>query len=183
MTGTQDGSEFGYAVSASANVDLPFGYTSNFGFVGTYSRGATGYIGFDGAIGGLNLPQVDYIYDTAGGIEFTTAWMVGAGFEFGLTPDLDLEVDGFYASIDHGFDAAQVAGLGTDVDGTQWSVRGSVAWRPVNGLEIRGGVSYQQFDYDAIIDSNGNAVATNTLGALDLPDDELAGRLRITRSF
>ncbi|MBV6658074.1 MAG: porin [Devosiaceae bacterium] len=187
VIGTPFDSEYGYAVSASANINLPFGFNSNFGVVGTYTNGALGYIGFDPIIGGVNLPHTDYVINTAGtGIDLTTGWMVGAGFEFGVTPDLDIEIDGFYASIDHGGAAGTVAAPGTDtLDGNQWSVRGSVAWRPVNGLEIRGGVSYQQYDYDSLLTGAGVVVplATAAAGALDLPDDELAARLRITRSF
>jgi hypothetical protein len=162
-------SEFGYAIGASLNFNLPAGYTSNIGLIGAYTVGATSYIGFDGVIGGVALPRADYINGAGTSINLTTAWMLGAGFEYGITEMLDLEVDAFYADIDH--DAVGLAGP----DGNVWSVRGSLEYRPVAGLQIRAGVSYQSFDYNSL----GASAATPA----DLPDDEFAARLRITRSF
>lgn len=163
--------EFGWAIGASAEFNLPVGYDSNFGIFGIYTDGALGYAGA-GAWG------VDAIVTGAGAINTTTAYALGAGFEFGLTSMLDLEVDAYYASIDHDFAAG-------DIDVDVMSVRGSLAYRPVAGLEFRAGVGYTSFDNSDLAGatiSNGVVTAFAPAATQDR-DDEIGATFRITRSF
>ncbi|MFK7791729.1 MAG: porin [Devosiaceae bacterium] len=172
VTATQS-SEIGYAIGASAKFNVPFGYTSSIGFMGTYTQGATGYTGIATAAGGVAMPLIDMTPNLAGtGVNLTTAWVIGAGFEYGITSMLDLEVDGFYGQVDHNETGLGIAGL--DLDFNTYSVRGSLAYRPVAGLEIRGGVDYVAIDGPS---TGAAAIAPNT------DDDMFAARLRITRSF
>jgi hypothetical protein len=135
-----DQTEIGYAIGASAEFNLPIGVDSEFGVFGTYTHGALSYAG----IGTTIPPEVvlvvldlsnDAIYDINNNdLELTTAWALGAGFEFGINSMVDWEVDGYYADVDHG---PSIGALG---DYSAWAVRTSLAYRPVSGLEVRAGV-------------------------------------------
>ncbi|MFN3224692.1 MAG: porin [Hyphomicrobiales bacterium] len=169
-------SEFGFAVGASAEFNLPIGYDSEFGIFGTYTSGALDYAGA-GAFG------VDAVVNgTTGSVGLTTAYALGAGFEFGLTSMLDLELDAYYASIDH-----DTGTLGYDADSTVWSVRGSLAYRPITNLEIRAGIGYTSYDDGELLAAAGGA--TGTLLGAGVPaavadtDDAIGATFRITRSF
>jgi hypothetical protein len=169
-------SEFGYAIGASAKFNVPFGHTSTIGFMGTYTSGATSYTGIDNNVAGLGMPLIDYTPSTTpNNIELTTAWVVGAGFEYGITEMLDLEVDGFYGAVDH--DEAFLGAGVADADYDVYSIRGSLAYRPVAGLEIRAGVDY------IALDGASNTAAVPGIIGVNQDDDEFAGRLRVTRSF
>lgn len=159
-----DQDELGWAVQASAEFNLPVGYDSEFGIFGIYSDGAISYMGGGGiASQGLDLGY-DAVYDTAtGALQTTQAWALGAGVEFGLNAMTDLEIDGYYADVDHG------AAIGAVGDYNVWAVRSSIAYRPVSGLELRAGVGYTDYDVNT-------ALSTGF-------DEGFTGRFRITRSF
>lgn len=146
------GDEFGFALGASAEFGLPVGVDSSFGIFAIYSSGGLGYAG----AAGLGF---DYILNGTGGITLVDAIALGAGFEFGLSSNLDLELDGYYAMVDH---------PGALPDPTAWGVRGSLAYRPVSGLELRAGIGYTDIDYDGL--------------QADV-DGAIGGTFRITRSF
>lgn len=176
-TNTNIGSEMGYAIGVSAEFNLPVGVNSNFGIFGIYTDGALGYAGVSAAYGAARFS--DFVYTNAAGTtgDTTTAYALGAGFEFGLSSMLDLEIDAYYASIDSPVVAATVTTAGVIqastpaqagvADGSLWAVRGSLAYRPVSGLELRGGVGYTSYDLDG----------DTTL------DDAFGATFRITRSF
>ncbi|MEM6383803.1 MAG: porin [Pseudomonadota bacterium] len=171
-------SEIGYALQASAEFNLPFGVSSVFGIFGIYTEGALSYTGLGGATlgfpatalpvvsGGLPAATIDISYDAlidgAGNLQLTEAFALGAGFEFGLNAMTDLELDAYYADVDH-------FGLGGLGDYQVFGIRGSVAYRPVSGLELRAGVGYTSFDVANGLDP--------------FIDDGITGRFRITRSF
>lgn len=159
-----DDDELGWAVSASAEFNLPVGVDSEFGIFGIYSDGAMSYMGGGGiASQGLDL-SYDAVYDAATGqLQTTQAWALGAGVEFGLNAMTDWEIDGYYADVDHG---AAVGALG---DYNVWAVRSSIAYRPVSGLELRAGVGYTDYDVNT-------ALSTGF-------DEGFTGRFRVTRSF
>ena len=164
-------SEFGFAIGASAEFNLPVGVDSEFGIYVNYADGAVSYVGLDTSVANTGLPFVDaLILDGSTNIETTQVFGVGAGVEFGINTMLDWELDAFYNDVDH-------AG-GSTLDGNVWAVRTSLAWTPITNLEIRGGVAYQQFDFDNNLNAAG--VVTSVTGA---DDDQFAARLRITRSF
>lgn len=146
-------SEFGFAIGASAEFNLPVGTGSNFGIFGIYSNGALSYTGVGAAYGAATF--ADGIVNGTN-LELTTAYALGAGFDFGVTSNVDLELDAYYASIDQ---------FGANNDGSIWAVRGSVAYVPVAGLQLRAGVGYTDYDLDA------------TPGR----DGEFGARFRITR--
>ncbi|MEQ8657872.1 MAG: porin [Hyphomicrobiales bacterium] len=166
--------EIGYAIGASAEFNLPVGYDSEFGIFGIYTDGALGYAG-------ASAYGFDAIVTETGGINTTTAFALGAGFEFGLTSMLDLEVDAYYASIDH-----DLGITGADADSDVYSVRGSLAYRPVSGLEFRAGVGYTSFDNSEVARlsaTNGVVSAFTPPTTTQDRDDEVAATFRITRSF
>ena len=166
-------SEFGWAIGASAEFNLPVGVDSEFGIYVNYADGAVSYVGLDTSVSNVALPFVDALIQTGTtNIETTQAFGIGAGVEFGINTMLDWELDAFYNDVDH-------AG-GSVLDGNVWAVRTSLAWTPITNLEIRGGVAYQQFDFDNNLVGGPPGVVTSVTGA---DDDQFAARLRITRSF
>jgi len=167
-----DETEIGWALSASAEFNLPVGVDSEFGIFGIYSDGAISYMGAggvgvgmaDGSSGTVLDLGLDAVLDTStGALQTTEAWALGAGFEFGLNAMADLELDGYYADVDHG-DAIGAVG-----DYNVYAVRASLAYRPVSGLELRAGVGYTGYDVNTALDP--------------YFDDGFTGRFRVTRSF
>jgi hypothetical protein len=158
-----DETELGWAIQASAEFNLPVGVDSELGLFGIYTDGAISYAGIGTTTSaGLDL-SLDAIVSDTGELQTTTAWALGAGVEFGLNAMTDLEFDGYYVDVDHG-DAAGAVG-----DYSAYGIRGSVAYRPVSGLEFRAGVGYTGYDVDSLLD--------------DEFDDGFTGRFRVTRSF
>lgn len=159
-----DDDELGWAVQASAEFNLPVGVDSEFGIFGIYTDGALSYAGLGGVASQTLDLGYDAVYDAAtGSLQTTQAWALGAGVEFGLNAMTDLEIDGYYADVDHG-NAIGVVG-----DYNIWAVRSSIAYRPVSGLELRAGVGYTDYDVNT-------ALSTGF-------DEGFTGRFRVTRSF
>lgn len=178
-----DQSELGYAIGASAEFNLPVGYDSEFGVFGTYTHGAVSYAGVGtgitapGATASWIDLSLDAVYDINNNdLELTTAWALGAGFEFGINSMLDWEVDGYYADVDHG------PSIGVLGDYSAWAVRTSLAYRPVSGLELRAGVGYTAYDVDATTDLTTAVAGVQSLDSTFF-DDSFTARFRITRSF
>ncbi len=171
-----DDSELGWAIQASAALNLPVGVGSSFGVFGIYTDGAISYMGAGGAqitnLAGTTITDIglDAVISSTGQLQTTTAWALGAGFEFGVSSMIDLEMDAYYADVDHG---AAIGALG---DYNVYGVRGSVAYTPVSGLELRAGVGYTSYDAD-------NTVALGGLTASNYFGDGFTARFRITRSF
>lgn len=162
-------SEFGYAISASAEVNLPIGVGSTFGITGIYAHGSEGSHGYDATIG--NSLGVIYdgviLTDTATGtstLDLSTTYVVSAGFNFGLSDELVLHMAGAYADVDH---------LGTIFDSSSFVVGGAVTYAPVDNLAISAGVAYSAMDSQFM----------NSTFSGGIDDDEWAGRFRVTRSF
>ncbi len=165
-----DDTELGWAISASAEFNLPVGVDSEFGIFGIYTDGAVSYAGVGtgitapGASAAWADLSLDAVVDTTtGNLQTTEAWALGAGVEFGLNAMTDLEIDGYYADVDHG-DAIGAVG-----DYNVWAVRSSIAYRPVSGLELRAGVGYTDYDVNSALDP--------------YFDSGFTGRFRVTRSF
>jgi hypothetical protein len=159
-------SEWGYAISASAEINLPVGVGSTFGITGIYANGAQGFMGFNNEVGNSSTGYVDGILvspETGGTtLELTESYVLSAGFNFGLNSMVALQLDGSYADVDH---------FGNLFDGNVWTVRGGIAYTPVNNLTINAHVSYASSDF-------------NTVGYPHVvDDDEWGARFRVTRSF
>lgn len=184
-------SEFGFALGASAEFNLPVGMDTSFGIFGNYAHGAVEYVGFDDDIGQTKLPWVDAIYDaSANDLELTTAWGLGAGVNVGLTNTISWQLEGYYTYIDHAdvtmtvIDEQDVTNATNyqagedplttrtiDYDGSIMAIRSSVTYVPFSGLTLQAGLSYQTSDFDSTITGAG------------ADDDQFGGRIRITRSF
>ena len=129
--------DYGYAVSAQANFNLPMlGAGDALWIVGTYTDGAPAYAGFGSAR--------EAVYEfTAGNpdadIENARAWQVAAGIRHYWTPELRQNLFGSYGRID--YDAA--FGL---ADSREWRVGTNLLWSPVSGLNIGPEVLYANTD-------------------------------------
>lgn len=173
-TGSTVGSEWGYALSASAEFNIPVGVGSTFGITGIYAHGAQQFMGFNNEVGNSSTGFADAmivttvtgaaagVATTATMLDLTTSYTVAAGFNFGLNSMVDLSIDGSYADVDH---------YGSLFDGNVITVRGGIAYTPVNNLTLNAHVSYATSDF------NTSALRT----AVD--DDEWGARFRVTRSF
>lgn len=162
-------SEFGYALSASAEVNLPFGVGSTFGVTGIYTHGSEGSLGYERDIGNSIGVIFDgmILTDTATAtstLDLTTAYVIAAGFNFGLSNELVLHVDGAYADVDQ---------LGTIFDSSTFTMGGAITYAPVNNLSIAAGFAYSVMDSEFM----------NSTFSGGVDDDEWAGRFRVTRSF
>jgi hypothetical protein len=163
-------SEWGYALSASAEFNIPVGVGSTFGVTGIYAHGAQQFMGFNNEVGNSSTGFADALVvttvtgagTTATMLDLTTSYTVAAGFNFGLNSMVDLSIDGSYADVDH---------YGNLFDGNVWTVRGGIAYTPVNNLTINAHVSYASSDF------NTSSLRTN------VDDDEWGARFRVTRSF
>lgn len=162
-------SEFGYAISASAELNLPIGVGSTFGVTGIYAHGSEGSHGYDATIGN----SIGVIYDgviltdtatATSTLDLSTTYVVAAGFNFGLSNELVLHVDGAYADVDQ---------LGTIFDSSTFTMGGAVTYAPVNNLSIAVGFAYSVMDSQFM----------NSTFSGGVDDDEWAGRFRVTRSF
>lgn len=163
-------SEWGYALSASAEFNIPVGVGSTFGITGIYAHGAQQFMGFNNEVGNSVTGFADAILVTTDTttaaattmLDLTTSYTIAAGFNFGVNSMVDLSIDGSYADVDH---------FGSMFDGNVWTVRGGIAYTPVNNLTINAHVSYAQSDF------NLSNFRTN------VDDDEWGARFRVTRSF
>jgi hypothetical protein len=165
--GSAVGSEYGYALSASAEFNIPVGVGSTFGITGIYANGAQQFMGFNNSVGNSSTGYADAIVVTANStaapmLDLTTSYVLAAGFNFGLSDMVSLSLDGSYADVDH---------YGSLFDGNTYTIRGGVAYTPVNNLTINTHVSYTASDFN-----------TDAL-RVGVDDDEWSARLRITRSF
>jgi opacity protein-like surface antigen len=95
-------------------------------------------------------------------LDLTTSYVLAAGFNFGLSDMVSLSLDGSYADVDH---------YGSLFDGNTYTIRGGVAYTPVNNLTINTHVSYTASDFN-----------TDAL-RVGVDDDEWSARFRVTRSF
>lgn len=165
VTAIDDDTEIGWAISASAEFNLPVGVDSEFGIFGIYTDGAISYMGAGGvtAQSGTDLGLDAIIDGNTGDIQTTEAWALGAGVEFGLNAMTDWEIDGYYADVDHG------EAIGAVGDYNVWAVRTSLAYRPVSGLELRAGIGYTDYDVNSALDP--------------YFEEGFTGRFRVTRSF
>ncbi|MEM6710881.1 MAG: porin [Pseudomonadota bacterium] len=151
--------EIGFAVQASTEIGLPFGIDSSFGLFGIYTEGAIGYIGGSTEIAIGQAITFDAV-QVGNELELTQVISLGAGFEYGLTENLDLEFDTYYAEIDQ---------FGSEGDIDIFAIRGGASYRPVNGLEVQGGIAYTSYDTDPLLD--------------DLLDEGVDVNINVTRSF
>jgi hypothetical protein len=167
VAGSVPSSEYGYALSASAEVNIPFGVGSTFGITGIYANGAQQFMGFNSQVGNSSTGYADAIIVTraagaAPTLELTESYVIAAGFNFGVNDMVSLQLDGSYADVDH---------WGSLFDGNTYTIRGGVAYTPVNNLTINGHLSYTGSDFN-----------TDAL-RVGVDDDEWSARFRVTRAF
>jgi hypothetical protein len=164
-------SELGFAVSASANINIPVGVGSTVGFAGIHAHGAQQFMGFNTVVGNSATAFADAIIvsDFRGAapvstLHLTTSYVLAAGFNFGVSEQLSLSIDGSYADVDH-HDSL--------FDGNVTTVRGGVAYTPIDNLRLDAALAYAQADFEPD--------AFRAAGSVD--DSEWSARFRVTRSF
>jgi hypothetical protein len=108
LPATANQTDLGWAVQASAELNLPFGVNSTFGIHGIYTDGAISYAGLGGfgipmtATTGIDLGADAIVNTVTGALETTEAYSLGAGLNIGFTNMVSGQLDAYYASVDHG---------------------------------------------------------------------------------
>jgi len=139
--------DYGFAVGAGVNVNVPFGNGTQVGIQGTYGHGALGYVSSganDGGMGGA----VDGIVDR-GDLQLNDAFSVWGGFSTNFTPTVGFALAGGYLYVDNG-DIR-----GTSYDFSNIDVQGLVTYSPVAGMTFGLGVEYKYVDTDDFGDDSG----------------------------
>ncbi|SCX89457.1 porin [Microvirga guangxiensis] len=149
--------DYGYAISAQANFNLPMlGASDAFWIAGTWTDGAPAYAGFGGAV------EATYDIDgTDADIDNARAWSVAAGLRHYWTPELRQNVFGSYGRIDY----SDVFGL---ADLREWRVGTNVLWSPVSNLTLGAEVLYANTDLSGVDEDD---------------NDRWEARLRVQRDF
>jgi hypothetical protein len=127
--------DYGFAVGAGVEVNVPFGNGTQVGIQGGYSRGALDYIA-DGPTGSGN---VDAVFDRSGNLELGDFFSVAGGFTTSFTPTVSLAAGAGYVYMDH--DA-----IGTT---SNINVNGFLSYNPVSDFLLGLGVEYRHVDDDA----------------------------------
>lgn len=164
------GSEFGWAVTGAAKVNLPFlGAGSNAWVNGTYSEGASSYAGYGSSatIGNFvatfsDATLVGAAPGVAGRVALTTAWSVSGGVQVFFTPTVWAGLSGYYGNHDP-------AGVGNTLE-TYAGIL-TVGWAPAAGLLVAAEGVWQGID--------------GTRGFIPAGTDRsnFLGRIRIQRDF
>jgi hypothetical protein len=182
--------EYGFAVAASAHVNLPFLAPGDAAWImATYTRGATAYL--SGGNAGLasspftvlspRFGFVDaFINPVNGDIDLTDAWSVAGGIRHYWTPQIRSNVFASYMRVEFGGNAGGVdpaTGFATGLsDFNEWRIGANVFWQPVSGLDLGVEVIYANLDsrQGRILFPGGISVG-NEAG--------WEGRLRVQRDF
>jgi len=157
-------SEYGWAVSAQANVNLPMLAEGDALWIAaTYADGALGYLGFDPEVsaGTAAGTVLDAYIRANGDINTGAGWSVAGGLNHFWTPTIRQSVFGSYARVTYSTDAPVA-------EFAEWRVGSNLIWSPVSGLDIGVEALYSNLD---------------PRGALLRGDDTWEGRLRIQRDF
>jgi hypothetical protein len=160
-------SEFGYAFTAGAKINLPMlAKGSNIWASFSYGYGAANYThGGSGTIADRTLTISDGTVVGGTRISLTRSWSVAGALEHFFVPTISASVGGFYGEHDP---------TGAGNTARTWAVIGQVAWRPVAGFLIGGEVGYR----------NISTRGTTALAAGDSTDNsDVVGRIRFQRDF
>ncbi|XWN30732.1 MAG: porin [Devosia sp.] len=147
-------SEYGFAVGAGVNVNVPFGNGTQVGIQGGYTHGALSYVA-SGATGGnpvIGVAAADGIVTLGGDLELVDAFSVSGGFSTSFTPTVSLGVQAGYLFVDH----AERAGISYDFQNI--TLDGFLGYSPVSGFVLGVGAQYMYVDNDDFDD--GSALST-----------------------
>jgi opacity protein-like surface antigen len=176
--------EYGYAVGASAYVNLPALAPGDALWVfATYAQGAPSYAGFGDftPLAGPGAPGFGGVPDavvSGDDIRLTETWSIAGGFTHNWTPNVNSSLFGSYAVVDFG------RGAVTAVDGTlagladfrEWRIGANTFWSPVSGLNLGVEVIYADADFRGVLAPAARANIGNDIGAFE-------GRVRVQRDF
>jgi hypothetical protein len=181
--------EYGFAVSATAHVNLPFLAPGDAAWIAaTYTRGATAYV--SGGNAGLasspftalspRFGFVDaFINPVNGDIDLTDAWSVAGGIRHYWTPQIRSNLFASYLRVEFGGTAGGVTpgGFATGLsDFNELRIGANVFWQPVSGLDLGVEVIYANLD-----PRNGRILFPGGISVGNEAGWE--GRLRVQRDF
>ena len=170
---------YGYAVAGGVKVNLPMlASGSNFGVMAAYADGAIAYAGNSlygngtaistTQVGGTRFRPVDFQTDDPN--KTSKAYYASAHLSHFFTPTVSGHIFGSYMNYDP-FGASNSTNIK--------AVGARLAWTPISGLVISPEIYYAKISVTNAAATN-SGVAVNTYGK---GSDEVAGRLRIARSF
>jgi len=160
---------------------------SHFQIQATYGEGATNFV-FPGALNAQSHWQSSF--DAIGGFTVDQrimnridSWSVFANFVHFFTPALRGTIYGGYAEIRYNGSATSLAGTGSVLPDSTWTIGAGVQWTPVRNLDLGLEVFYTQTRYIAVYSGFGGPVGVGpgTVGAVN--DDAWGAIFRIQRSF
>jgi len=188
-------SEYGWAVGAGINVNVPFGTGTSVGVQGGYTQGALRYVA-DTPIGGLPVAPNgiqgaefvstagDFLIEPDGNLELVNAWSVSGGFATSFTPTISFAMQAGYLDVDHGT-VGDIDGDGVNDSGdfSNFDIEGFLGYSPVSGFVLGVGAQYKYVDLDddtylAGFDAQENPIITE----VDDPD-ALSVFFRAQRTF
>jgi len=149
--------EIGWAVGAGLTLNLPMiGAGDTFTAQVTYAEGAMHYVGSGLGAGFAILkgfptvteaaigPVVDATLLPTNGIDLTTGWSVGAGFQHVWNPRWKTSIYGFYGEID--YSSAAIAAAPALGDWSMWQIGTRTIWTPVTNLDLSVDLLYNNID-------------------------------------
>ncbi len=205
------GDEVGWAIGGGLRVNLPMlGKGDHISVQAAYAEGALGYIG--SGLGGFSIYSggtvglaytMDAIYDSGvanagvlSGLELTTGWSVGAGFEHHWNSMWQTSLYGGYLEVNYSnlantylnsVNPANIpVGAGTDNSYSFWQIGSRTVWTPTKGLDLSVDVMYNHLDAPyggvgglALAPANGKVATTYTVSDQDV----WQGIFRVQRNF
>ena len=142
--------EYGWAIGAGVDFNIPFGTGTSFNLQGGYTQGALAYVAgtpTGGAIfGSPTTPSfgVSTAVDAAivnNQLELVNAFSINGSLATSFTPTISWVGSVGYVNVDH-----DDAVLGGDFD--NWGAEGTIAYSPVSGMVFALGAQYQYVNVD-----------------------------------
>ena len=194
------GTQYGYALNAGVQFNLPWAAGDQLWLQATYAKGASTYInsnpfgyafGSGGAVGGLGallFPDAFVVPNGAAGtLSLPSMWGLTAAMQHYWTPTIRQALFGSYIKADissSAFWAANGPGFnpGNPIrDYNYWTVGTNVTWSPVKDLDIGAEINYLKF-------STGNGgvfspITGDPAAKIYSNASAVVGRLKIQRDF
>ncbi|MEM9222998.1 MAG: porin [Pseudomonadota bacterium] len=133
--------DYGFAVGAGVEANLPFGNGTKIGVQGGYAYGALDYI----ADSPTGIGAADGLFDNAGNLQLGNFFSVAGGVTTSFTPTVSAALGAGWVYMDHDFDPA---------DTTNINVQGTVGWEPISGMLFALGAEYRYQDDDVLGDAS-----------------------------
>ncbi len=178
------GTEYGFAVQAGLEVDLPMiAEGDELWLQAAYADGALSYLGFgDTSVRDLTLAQTDAFVDANGAVRRSRGWAATAVFLHYWTPQIRHVVFGSYGEINYPASSVVTTAAGGTLgfpDTTEWRIGSNLGWLPVSGLYLGVETLYRRVDPRGRVFVDNDPATDRLINS----QDTLEARLRVQRDF